>query len=390
MNKYIENFRKNIPKNFNQVKLLDYLFNDDIDHYISISNRTDGKTFNYINFFINLAIDKDIKFILISRNFTVRFSYCEIINNIVNTVNNLDIQAIEWQTTQFYRAVYYNKKLIGLITDLNEATNLKYFSQYIKNFDIIIYDEFLAIEDDYLNDEWERLKTIYSSVDRDFTDNKLIKHPKIFYLGNAVNFSSPILAGLNIYNILEKHQINTCNVYDNVCLEINKNENVNSLRNLRAFKEDNDDLTHSRFLTNVYNIANENDIREIKKNFSFLTVKLKNKYLIIEYNKETFSCILSIVNYSESYDFNTENLDNTNKSIFLKKSYYKDNFTKKYDKNVFLFKNEFSKNYILNDIKLKTLNIYKLLNREKKEKEAIYKKVVQENALQKIYNKIFN
>ena len=101
----------------------------------------------------------------------------------------------------------------------------------------MIYDEFLALETDYLGDEWERLQTIYESIDRK-EEYPLIGKPKIFYFGNAVNFDSPVLHGLKIFNILERHPINTAKIYKydyNIMLEINRNDNANEQRNTRAF-----------------------------------------------------------------------------------------------------------------------------------------------------------
>lgn len=388
--KYIQEYRKTIPKQYNQAKMLDYLVNEKIDHYISISNRADGKTYNYIKFFIKLAIDFDIKFILLSRNFTVRNSYCEIVNNIIQNSKDLEYRLLEFNTTQFYRTIIYNKKTLAIITDLNEATNLKYFSQYIKNFDILIYDEFLAIESDYLPDEWERLKTIYSSVNRDFSKNRVIRYPKIIYLGNAVNFSSPILANLKLYNVLENHTINTCKLYGNICLEINKNENVNIKRNLRAFSEDKDNLTNADFKTNQFNIANEKDFIELKKDYDFINVKINNNnYLKIEYNKTTLQCILSISINENNYSYNLELKDNKDDSIYLTKKYFKERFYKKYINNEFLFKNEYSKNYILNDFTISTLNIYKLLKTITHTQEEIYNNNILEYKLKKLYDNIF-
>src|SRR5699024_9941720 len=106
-----------------------------------------------------------------------------------------------------YVSLNYKDRTIAVISDLNNASELKYFSNYLKKFPIIIYDEFLTLQTDYLPDEWERLKTIYQSIDR-IEKYPLIHKPKIFYFGNAVNFESPILHGLKIFNILEKHPIN--------------------------------------------------------------------------------------------------------------------------------------------------------------------------------------
>ena len=39
---------KYLPKEYNQLELLDQLTNKDIDWYISVTSRGDGKSFNYI------------------------------------------------------------------------------------------------------------------------------------------------------------------------------------------------------------------------------------------------------------------------------------------------------------------------------------------------------
>src|SRR5699024_12510163 len=47
---YLKEYKeKYLPKEFNQLELLDELCNDEIDHYMSITSRGDGKSFNYIS-----------------------------------------------------------------------------------------------------------------------------------------------------------------------------------------------------------------------------------------------------------------------------------------------------------------------------------------------------
>src|SRR5699024_4881492 len=81
--RYLYQFRKNhIPERYNQVKLLDELNSPDIDHFISISNRTDGKSFNYVHALLNIAIDYDIGISFFSRNMMLRVSYQQLIDEI--------------------------------------------------------------------------------------------------------------------------------------------------------------------------------------------------------------------------------------------------------------------------------------------------------------------
>src|SRR5699024_8793020 len=181
--RYLQNFRKNhVPERYNQVLLLDELNNPTIDHFISISNRTDGKSFNYVHALLNIAIDYDIGLFFLSRNMMLRTSYQELINEIIEVSTVLNRKDFNFIRQQYYISLNYNGKTIEVISDINNATELKYFSNYLKKFPIMIYDEFLALETDYLPDEWERLKTIYQTIDR-MEEYPLIHKPKIFYFG---------------------------------------------------------------------------------------------------------------------------------------------------------------------------------------------------------------
>lgn len=359
--KFLKSFRKkSIPSNFNQIKLFDELLNDDIDHYISISNRSDGKTFNYIHFILNLAVKFDLKFMLLSRNFTVRNSYISLVDKIIAKSSYLDSSKVVFGSNQFYKTIIYEGVTIGIITDLNEATNLKYYSNFLSDYPIMVYDEFLAIENDYLIDEWERLKTIYSSVNRNF-EIPLIKIPKIIYLGNAVNFSSPILANLNLYKILENHPINTMGAYGNVALEMHKNEHVNEMRNLRAFDENNDLMTYGQFKINNFSLASDDDLKLLEKQSSSFNIKLKSNFLKITYNLKLNLILLSITVLADNYTFNYHQVDNKKSSIYLKDTFFSPNHAKKYTKSIYKFENSYSKDFILSDVHLMDLKINRLI-----------------------------
>ena len=351
---YIEQFRKkHIPKRYNQVKLLDHLDDPEIDHFISISSRTDGKSINYVHALLNIAIDYNLGLMFLSRNMMLRQSYQTLLEDIFDLSTVLNREDFSFIRTQYYVSLNYKKRTIAIIADLNSATELKYFSNFIKKFPIMVYDEFLAIESDYLSDEWIRLQTIYESIDR-VEEYPLIYKPKIFYLGNAVNFESPILHGLEIFNILERHPLNTMKVYKydfNIALEINRNENTNELRNTRAFGSKNDSMSTAQFQTNDFLIATENDKNHIKINPRTIFIKLKNDYLKIWFNPDDLTTILSIETTmtKNHYDYNQQLKDNTVSSIYLNESYYNENHIKKYDRGFYLFENNFSKNTITSE-----------------------------------------
>lgn len=396
---YVSKFReKNIPKRYNQIKLMNYLLDDELDHYISISNRADGKSFNYIDFLITFSKDYDLGFMFIVRHHTVQMFGQTLMQKIIDTSNNnYNYRDFIFVNNDFYKTLIYKDKAIAIITDLNKATDLKYNSNFLKDFPILVYDEFLALEGDYLPDEWDKLKTIYSSVDRN-GGIPLIKYPKILYLGNAVNFSSPVLANLNIFNILERHPMNEVRKYDNVILEFNRNENANEERNLRAFDEKNDSMTHGEFEVNKHNIATENDRLRINKKPDYLIVKLFNEYLKITYNRDTYEAMLSIISYSPNYDFNYLIKDNNEQSTFLNESFYDNEHERKYNKDIFLFDNVYSKDFILSEMNnYRDLKINKIIKHHASNntldnfemREKVYKENYIENTKKSLFKKFF-
>ena len=364
--KLIETFRENhIPVKYNQVKLLDELNNTDIDHYMSISNRTDGKSINYIHTLLYIAYEYELGLTLITRNMMLRASYQDLIEDIIDISEVFDRSDITFIRSQYYVRVDYRGRTLAIITDLNNATELKNFSNFLKKFPIMVYDEFIALETDYLPDEWQRLKTIYESIDR-IEEYPLIKKPKIFYLGNAVNFDSPILHGLKIFNILENHPMNTARIYKydfNVMLEINRNENANERRNTRAFGSGDDAMTTARFESNSHNVANDNDRNHVKRNPRVIYVKVKNDFIKIWFNADTLTTILSVEHTIDgTYQYNLLLKDNRETSQFLNDKYFDEKHFKRIDRGDYLFNNKFSKDYITSDFNgLNELRINKLI-----------------------------
>ena len=399
--KMLQRFReKYVPKEYNQIHLLDELTNPEIDHYISISNRTDGKSINYVHALLHIAVEYNIGLFFISRNMMLRASYIDLLDDVIDISPLYDRKDFTFIRTQYYTTLVYNGKDVAIIGALNDASELKYHSNYIKKFPIIIYDEFLALETEYLSDEWVRLKTIYESVDR-VANRPLIGKPKIFYLGNAVNFESPILHGLKLFNILERHPINTAHIYKydfNVMLEMNRNERANEKRNMRAFDSANDNMSSAKFETNPHNIASKNDKLLVQRNPRFIYVKLTNDYLKIWFNRDTLTIILSIESRIEcDYQYNINLKDNTDNSTYLSEKYFSENQIKKIDNGAYLFENNYSKNIVtgsqsmLNYIKIPKL-IKEVLrnetdNTEIDSKEFQYEQNYLEQTKQSIFKK---
>lgn len=368
---FVTKFRKQIPDHYNQIELVDQLMNKDIDFLISISNRSDGKTFNYISFFMKLAIEFDIKFILVSRHYTLRKAYVELIEKITMEHKAFKHEDLTQRRTDDYVSMSYNGNPMCLITDLNNATDLKYHSNYIKDYPIIVYDEFLALESDYLLDEWDKLKTIYESVDRNHGNIPYLDIPKIVLLGNAVNFSSPLLANLNIYEQLQhhsKHAMNTMRQYENILLEMRRNEFSNENRNTRAFSSDNDSMTTGEFDFNTFNLADDPLRNHIAKNGNFFYIKTPMNYIKVMYNVNDYQANLKVVPYTDKYQFCTDVHDVEKDALYLKDTFYKENHSRRYyNPSNLHFDNAYTKTFILNEDNHIDINMNKVIKHHMKQ-----------------------
>lgn len=361
--KFIKQYQKDIPEQYNQCEMLDLLTDDSIDHYMAISNRTDGKSFGYIKFFFLLSYNFDVGFTLIARHFTVRYAYSSFIMQVVNETEDLDIDKLFIKSTDDYLMIIYDGKTLGVITDLNNATDLKYSSNFLKSFPIMVYDEFLALESDYLPDEWERLKLIYTSIDRDGLID-YIHFPKIFYLGNAENFSSPVLSNLDLFEQLEEQPINTMKQYGNVLLEMRRNDNANEQRNIRAFKDEDDNLTTGQFKINRYLLAKKDVYTHVTSKLNYFYIKIsRSMYIKVDYIiKPEPIYILSVITQNNiDYQFCNDLKDITENSTYLSENYYDEDHYKKFIQGDYFFLNSYSKDFILSHDNFNTIKLHKCI-----------------------------
>ncbi len=367
--KYIEKYlKKYVPSNYNQLELLNELCNDELDYYMSITNRGDGKSFNYFAFFLKASIDLELKPCFVVRHFTLQQIIKETIKEICDVTKVLDRSLIWFRNTDDYVLVGYNDKELAIITDLNNASDLKFSSTILKNFPIMIYDEFLALEGDYIPDEMLKIKMIYQSIDR-IENRPLIKHPKIFLLGNPVNFDSPVLAELDLFYTLQTHEINTIKQYDNVLLELRRNDNVNEKKNNRIFGN-----TDSKF-TGQFHF----DTELLLSKEEFDTIKYKGKSVrILISPTQAIACyyydkkyVLAIEKKDGKEDYSLSNELSSLERPKLRKNSYSERHIKLYDNFFFYFNNAYSKNKILSDNGLMSIKIEKLLKNNEKTVEEI-------------------
>lgn len=355
----IKNERKTIPKQYNKVNLLDYLFDSDIDMMTSITTRGDGKTYGYLSMLIKIAtLVPEFKFMLVARHYTLRTAYWQILDKIVAEMgyNNRDVA---FKRADDYIQLYYKNEPIALITDLNNATDLKYHSNVLKDYRLLVYDEFLAIDGDYLPDEPERLKTIYESVERG--ENHLMKKPKILLLGNPVNFNSPLLAYFGMFDMLEKQPMNTIQQHGNIVLERYRNDSVNNEKNNRLFSHTGNTSVTGEFKVNRTLIAPESLKSTI---LHTVTIKLQDSYYLYIHYVDRDNYYLAVdAQPTDKFDYCTQMIDFTDEVPLLDDTFYSEIYLRKHNKGRILFADTFSLTYFDRYTELKLLNINRLINR---------------------------
>lgn len=349
--KYLQKIRKNIPAKYNQVELLNELCNDKVDLLFSITTRGDGKTFNFLYALAKLSEKFNFSTIVLVRHLEVRSAMIQQIDDVYRTMKDLNVKNFSYQIAPDYVKCCYGEKVPFIICDLNNANDLKNYSSLLRNANLVLYDEFLAVGGDYAPHEFLKFKTIFETMDRaevpamEYTNNRR----KAIFLANPVDFSSEFLSVWKMYHYLETQKMNTIKIFKNIAIERRKNTNTQKTKNNRIFTSGTNESVLGKFKINSW------AIHEPKSNSRKVTIKTLDKYINIYYEPTP---ILDVTSYEDSYSYNTDLVDNSEKSIFLKKSYYRDDFYKKYTKDKFYFSNQYSKSYILENYP--TLNLMRI------------------------------
>ena len=352
LKKELEKIRKNIPEKYNQVELLDQLYNNKIDLLFSITTRTDGKTFNYLYALAKLSLKFDFTTIIIVRHMELRGAMLAQIRDVYSTMDDLNDGDLYPAINSEYVEVNYKQQTPFIILDLNNANDLKNYSSVLKKANIILYDEFLAVAGQYTDHEFLKFKTIFETMDRGYNDNMNYTNGrrKAIFLANPVDFGSEFLAYWKLYEYLEMQPMNTIKCYNNIAIERRRNQVAQENKNNRIF-----DNGENESITGTFKINNW-AIKQPKTNDKRIIIKTLEKYLVINIEKIP---VLEITQNEENYKYNTDLVDNSKNSIYLKASYYNENFPKKYIRGEYRFANQFSKDYILQNYP--TLKINKII-----------------------------
>lgn len=348
--KELAKIRKGIPEKYNQLEFMNYLDDENVDMLISITTRGDGKTYNVLR---ALALLHDsLKFctLIITRHSELKQAMITQIRDIYYNDKTLDNKSVNVMYDLNLCQIYYHDDLTFLIVDLNNADDLKYYRAMLKKCNVALYDEFLSVGGDYAPNEYVKFKTIFETMDSDETEAMSYTNHlrKVILLANPVDWSSEFLARYNLYKALETQPINTVQKHGNIVLERRRNNKAQVTKNNRLFDED--ESVTGEFKYNSW------QLKEPKSTTLPIVIKTSDRYIYMYIEDKP---ILSVRAIADKYAFNTNLADNKNDSIYLKASYYKDNFYKKYTKDYFYFENAFSKEYILQNYP--TLDFIKII-----------------------------
>lgn len=348
--KELVKIRKGIPEKYNQLEFMNYLDDEDVDMLISITTRGDGKTYNVLR---ALALLHDsLKFctLIITRHSELKQAMITQIRDIYYNDKTLDNKSVNVMYDLNLCQIYYHDELTFLIVDLNNADDLKYYRAMLKKCNVALYDEFLSVGGDYAPNEYIKFKTIFETMDSGETDAMSYTNHlrKVILLANPVDWSSEFLARYNLYKVLETQPINTVQKHGNIVLERRRNNRAQVTKNNRLFDED--ESVTGEFKYNSW------QLKDPKTTTLPIIIKTSDRYIYMYVEDKP---ILSVKAIADAYAFNTDLADNKNDSIYLKASYYKDNFYKKYTKDFFYFENAFSKEYILQNYP--TLDFIKII-----------------------------
>lgn len=363
--KYMEKIRKNIPEKYNQVKFLDYLCDEKTDLLFSITTRGDGKTFNTIYALAKLSEKFDFTTIILVRHMEIRTAMVQQIKDVYDTMKDFNVNNFSFKLSMDYVKVGYGEKTPFIVCDLNNANDLKNYSAVLRHANLVLYDEFLAVGGEYAPHEFAKFKTIFETMDRaevpsmKFTNDRR----KAIFLANPVDFSSEFLAQWHMYHYLESQPMDSIKRFHNIVIERRKNESPQTTKNNRIFNSEDNESILGEFHVNDW------QIKEPDTGKRHVTIKSDDKYInVYLYLKKP---ILDVTAYEKKYQYNTDLADNSDKSIYLKPSYYKDKFYRKYTSDAFYFSNQYSKSYILNNFP--TLDFNKIVRQN-----LVYKPTIEE------------
>lgn len=365
--KVLDHIRKTTPKAFTQMSVLDGLFDDTLA-MIYLSNRSDGKTTFLYRFLTTAAIEAGFKTLIITASDYVQRTLFDEIYEVVNKYTDYDAEMIFYQNKKFMNRLQYNKKTIMGIANLDDASQLKNNPQLLSEYDLIIFDEFIRLPEEYTLTEIERYNMIRETVDKDFTRGFEVKS---LLTGNPINFESPFFEEWDLFETLATFPLNTSAKIEQeiqdfnnstfvvpITLEMRRNENVNKMKSRQMFRDRQGSLS-GEFAFNRYGLQPIDKFAP----HSVVTIRISRDmyYRIYRQNKEI---IVDLSSRMGKEDYVTDITFLSDKNTFLDDSYYSDYGRKAHEQKEIKYTNAYTRSMIQQDSTLIQIDVQRLAKYE--------------------------
>lgn len=370
LRKRLAHVRKLIPDEYTKLDFMDGLL-DSTDVMMSITSRSDGKTTNMFCMILDLAINCGIKtVIMVPHDFIMRTMLDEFFETI-RQYSEYDEELLYFQNRKFAQEVTYDGKTVLAFTNLDDAMELKNNKEFLKQFNVLWFDEFIRLPFDYRKDEIEAFSMILDTMNKNFDDEE--QFSKIILTGNPLNFESPFFAEFELFGDLQNHEINTIKDYHKVIedidetievdikLEVRRNEKVNKKKSKRIFRDRHSSNT-GEFQFNNYRIAPISQLDPVTH--TCIKASGSNYLHIYQQNGNIYLSVASFT--KKTPDFCTQYIDQTGTTRQLDPKAYDSTKAEKYTRyDNYFFTDAYSKLQYTTDPELKNIVIEKVMQQPK-------------------------
>lgn len=188
-------------KGYELLQMLD--LNGDVPEiFICSGNRTAGKTFFFKRLIVRYAIQTGNKFLMLTRKKTqLTSSANSFIADIENCEDFCGLFEVNGSDFAGVKSIAYEKIIIGYVSYLNYADDIKEASNMFNDVGIIVKDEFQAPTlSGYVENEIGKLRSIHKSVARCF--GKHVRFVPCILISNMISIINPYFVAFGIHTRL--------------------------------------------------------------------------------------------------------------------------------------------------------------------------------------------
>ncbi|MEE1020534.1 MAG: phage DNA encapsidation protein [Bacteroidales bacterium] len=248
--------------------------------YISIGNRSGGKTTYYNRMLVNRFKKKGEKFLLLYR---WNYELTDIANKFFGDIGKIffkdDVMKDKVLAKGKYCELYLNDELCGYAVSLNSANAVKKLSHVFNEVTSILFDEFMSEDGMYCPNEIEKFQSIHVSVSRG--NGQPVRYVPVYLISNAVTLLNPYFETLGISARLQE---NTKFLRgEGYVLECFYNEEVKTAQSQSAFNRAFSKSKYQNYsMTNIYLNDNITFIENVEGETEYVcTIAYKgNEYAI--------------------------------------------------------------------------------------------------------------